>query len=259
MSRLHALLALLLLAGAASASLLRPNTVHLRIGVDDWLKEDPWKVGIAGATQASGYNASLITAIDRLSKTQISATYGISSNYTTPAGDGKFISADGRYILVPIGFGSPYRLMFVRDGLGLLREPVSEIDPPKAALFENTFSAMSIPAGANYTGIYKGPIRAGDILAVGLYTITQKPLTPIGKPTVIEIYMQSAVPGFTTSPITNENFKVWSPQYGPGIAVIQIVVGDTPNAKGERHYLVSNNFYFPAPDGISAIPPVTGI
>lgn len=256
MTRLFSTLALLLLAVAASnASLLRPSEVHLVIGVDDWLDSAPWKVG--AESRSCGQNASMVAEVDASAPRKVGATFGIPTNYSIPYGNNQFGSVDGSYIMVPICFGHPYRLMYVRDGLGLLREVISENDPPKAMLFEETFTALRIAPNANYTGLYKGPVKAGDILAAGIYTITQKPLIPIGKPTVIEIYMQSAVPGSSTGPVVNENFKVYSPQYGSGIAVIQIITGDEVNSKGQRHYHVRNNFFFPAPEGISTIPPVT--
>lgn len=245
---------------SATLNLFQPAQVHIRIGMDNWVKVVPYKFGQTAALATTGRDPSTIPALFTNSTTKLKEAFGIDMSTFTPIGDGMYLSPDFRYTAVPIGFGDPYRLLFVRDGLGILRDVVSANDPPKVALYEYTLNLnnpSTIPAGTNYTGLYKGPVRAGDILANGIYTITQKPLLSFQKPVVVEMYMLSAIPGTSIGGIVMEHFRIWSPQYGSGIAAIQIITGDQVNEKGEFHVFIQNNFYFPAPDGVTAIPPMT--
>lgn len=254
--RLIGLLVLLLgTVGFACAS--SQQRVHIRLGIDDWLSAAPFAFGKAAATNASGLSATKIAAVEAGAIVKLKDAFGIDGSTFIPFGNGISGSSDGRYTIVPIGVGKPYRVLAAVGAWGWFKNLFTSSKEPTATLYELTISNTPavIPIGTNYTGIYKGTVKGGDILAAGLYTITVESIIPFVKPTIIEMYMVSAVPGYTVGSITTENFRIWSPQYGSGIAHIQVIVGDVINAKGQFHVFIQNNFYFPAPDGVSTVPP----
>lgn len=250
---LFSLLCLLLLG----ASYAQQANVHLRFGIDDWISESPFMFGDTAAKAATNYTDADIAPIKQRAVALLKEAFGIDVSAYAPYGDG--MSGDGRYTVVPIGVGQPYRMQAYAGAIsGQLNGKFSSSKVQSVKLYELTLNnnPQLIPAGANYTGLYKGPIRAGDILAAGLYRLTLAPSASAANPTVLDFYMVSAIPGITVGGITNENFRIYSREFGSGIAEIQIISGNEIDASGKFHVFIQNNFYFPAPTGITAIPPL---
>ena len=253
---------LLLFFSAACLATLSttPKSAWIHMGSDDYLAVAPFEYGDAALLRNTGLKASDAAALRARTRRQINNKFG--QNFTIEKADGYAESADGSYILEPISVRHPYRVFALRDGWGLLREIFTEKDRPTTALGEYTTKAATgrFVANKNYTGAYKGPMGEKDIIAAGTYFITQPPLFGIGKPTVIEIRMLSLTPGMTlregstaTRQIIVEHFALDSPQYGKGIAILQIIIDYTEAAMGlgkPPKYFMSNNFHFPAPSGV---------